>query len=37
MAYFDQIEPINDIFDHSYVNKSDQNNFWDSFKKNIFS
>ena len=23
MAYFDQIEPINDIFDHSYVNKSD--------------
>ena len=23
MAYFDQIEPINDIFDHRYVNKSD--------------
>ena len=34
--YFDQTEPINDIFNHSYVKKSDWNKFWDSIKKNIF-
>ena len=27
MTYFDQIEPINDIFYHIYVHKSDWNNF----------
>ena len=37
MTYFYQIEPINDIFDNSYANKSDENNFWDSFKKKICS
>ena len=36
MTYFDQINPINDTFDQSYVNKPDWNNFWDSFKKNNF-
>ncbi len=37
MTYFDQIDPINDTFDQSYVNKPDWNHFWDSFKKKIFS
>ena len=37
VAYFDQIEPINGIFDNSYLNKSDSNKFWVSFKKIIFS
>ena len=27
MTYFDQIGPINDIFDQSYVNKPDLHNF----------
>ena len=27
MTYFDQIDPINDILDQSYVNKPDWNNF----------
>ena len=26
MTYFDQIDPINDIFDQSYVNKPDLHN-----------
>ena len=26
MTYFDQIDPINDIFDQSYVNKPDWHN-----------
>ena len=34
--YFGQTEPNNDIFNHSYVNKSDWNNFEDSLIKNIF-
>ena len=27
MTYFDQIDPINKIFDQMYVNKPDRNNF----------
>ena len=27
MTYFDQIDPINDIFDQSYANKLDWNKF----------
>ena len=36
MAYFDQIDTINDTFHQSYVNNSEWNNFWDGFKT-IFS
>ena len=32
-----QINTINATFYYSYVNKSDGNNFWDCFKKEIFS
>ena len=28
MTYFDQIDPINDIFDQSYENKPDWKNFY---------
>ena len=28
MTYFDQIDPINDIFDQIYVHKPDSNNFY---------
>ena len=27
MTYFDQIDPINDIFDQNYVHKPDRYNF----------
>ena len=38
MAYFDQIEPINEIFDHSYdVNKSGWNDFCTISKKKFLS
>ena len=36
MTYFDQIDPINDIFDQSYVNKPDWHNCSKFLEKKIF-
>ena len=36
MAYFDQIDPINDIFDQHYFHKPDLNNF-SKFLEKFFS
>ena len=36
MTYFDQIDPINDIFDQIYVHKPDWNNFYKILKKIFF-
>ena len=35
MTYFDQIDPINDIFDQNYVHKPDRNNFYKLLVKKI--
>ena len=36
MTYFDQIDPINDIFDQNYVHKPDWNNFYKLLVKKLF-
>ena len=36
MTYFDQIDPINDIFDKNYAHKPDWNNFSKHFVKKLF-
>ena len=36
MTYFDQIDPINDIFDQSYVNKPDLHNVSKFLEENCF-
>ena len=36
MTYFDQIDPINDIFDQIFVHKPDWNNFEKLFGKKLF-
>ena len=36
MTYFDQIDPINDIFDQSYANKPDWKNFYKFLVKHFF-
>ena len=36
MTYFDQIDPINDIFDQNYVYKPDWNNFSKLLGKKLF-
>ena len=35
MSYFDQIDPINGIFDQTYVHKPDWNNFFKLLERNI--
>ena len=37
MTQFDQIDSINDTFDQIYDNEPGYLNFWDSYKKEIFS
>ena len=36
MTYFDQIDPINDIFDQLYAHKPDWNNFSKFLEENFF-
>ena len=36
MTYFDQIDPINDIFDHIPVHKPDLNNFYKLLGRKLF-
>ena len=36
MTYFDQIDPINDIFDQSYVNKPDWHNVSKGLEQKCF-
>ena len=36
MNYFDQIDPINDIFGQIFVHKPDWNNFYELLKINFF-